>query len=127
MTRVQRVEISARHNRLHVAGRSAAVPSPTRHLRYEREIALPANTSGQACVALDAAVFAHTESPGAGDIRIYADDRQREFEVPFALTESGPATLEAEPATVGNVAIRQGQLEFDLSMPEGDYGDVASI
>lgn len=98
--------------------------SPSRHLLYEREIVLPARASGQACVALDAVVFAHTESAGAGDIRIYGHEAAREFEVPFAMTESGPLTLDAQPATPGNVAVRGGALDFDLSMPEGDYTQV---
>lgn len=103
---------------------SVAAPSPSRHLRYQREIFLPRQASGQACVALDGAVFAHTESTGAGDVRIYGRDGQHEFNVPFALTESGPATLDAQPATVGNVAVRQGALNFDLSMPTGGYSEV---
>ena len=89
---------------------------------------LPGGTSGQACVALDGTVFAHTESTGAGDIRIYGQDAddgaKRDFEVPFAMTESGPSTLDSQPATPGNVAVRNGALEFDLSMPQGDYTEV---
>lgn len=103
---------------------SAAAPSPSRHLRYQREILLPRLAAGQACVTLDGTVFAHTESAGAGDVRIYGRDGQHEFDVPFALTESGPATLEPQQATVGNVAVRQGALTFDLSMPPGDYTEV---
>lgn len=107
---------------------SAAAPSPARHLRYQREILLGGQAGRQACVALDGTVFAHTESTGAGDIRIYGQDGgrdgQREFEVPFALTESGPSPMDAQPATVGNVAVRQGALTFDLSMPAGDYTEV---
>ena len=76
---------------------------------------------------LDGAVFAHAESTGAGDIRIYgreAGDANREVEVPFAMTESGPATLETQSATVGNTVARNGELVFDLAMPPGDYTDV---
>ena len=102
----------------------AAAPGPSRHLRYQREIVLPARTSGQACVALDGAVFAHTASTGAGDIRIYGRDAEHEFEVPFALVESGPATLDAQPATIENIALRNGALAFDLSMPGGNYSEV---
>jgi hypothetical protein len=75
-------------------------------------------------VALDGAVFAHTESTGASDIRIYGNDAEHEFEVPFAMTESGPSTLDSQPATPGNIAIRDGALVFDLSMPQGDYTEV---
>lgn len=103
---------------------SGRAPSPGRHLLYQREIVLPPGASGQACVVLDAAVFAHTQSDGAGDIRIDARDAEHEFEVPFALTESGPATLDNEAAAQENVAVRNGTLVFDLSMPSGDYTDV---
>ena len=107
---------------------SPAAPSRSRHLRYQREIVVPRGTSGQACVALDGAVFAHTESTGSGDIRIYGrdadDSAKRDFEVPFAMTESGPSTLDSQPATPGNLAVRNGAMEFDLSMPQGDYTQV---
>ena len=103
---------------------SAAAPSPSRHLRYQREILLPAQAAGQTCFVLDGEVFAHTESAGAGDVRIYGRDGQQEFNVPFALTESGPAATDAQAATVGNVAVHQGALMFDLAMPAGDYTEV---
>lgn len=85
---------------------------------------LPAHTSGQACVALDGAVFAHTESTGAGDVRIYGRDAEHEFEVPFAMIESGPVTTDTQAATPGNIAVRNGELVFDLAMPAGDYTEV---
>lgn len=103
---------------------TAAAPSPSRHLRYQREIVLPAHSSGQVCAALDGAVFAHTASTGAGDIRIYGREGGREFEVPFALTESGPAATEPQIATLGNVGVRNGELVFDLAMPASDYTEV---
>jgi hypothetical protein len=106
---------------------SSAAPSLSRHLRYQREVVLPVRASGQVCVALDGTVFAHTASAGAGDIRIYGregSDRSNEFEAPFALTESGPVTAETQAATVGNVAVRDGALVFDLAMPSGDYTEV---
>lgn len=103
---------------------SAPPPSPSRHLLYQRQVVLPAQSSGQACVALIATVFAHTASAGAADIRIYGRDADREFEVPFAMTESGPATVETQTATPGNVAVRDGELVFDLAMPAGDYTEV---
>jgi hypothetical protein len=103
---------------------SAATPSPSRHLRYQRQIVLPAHASGQVCLALDGTVFAHTASTGAGDIRIYGRDADREFEVPFAMIESGPPAVEIQSATLGNVAVHGGELVFDLAMPSGDYTEV---
>ncbi len=106
---------------------SVTAPSPSRHLLYQRQVILPAHAAGQACVVLDGVVFAHTASTGAGDIRIYGNegtDAGREFEVPFAMTESGSATVETQVATPGNVAARDGELVFDLAMPGGDYTEV---
>jgi hypothetical protein len=104
---------------------SFAFAAPNRHLRYQREIVLPPDAAGQACVALDAEVFTHTASLGGGDIRIEGRRDQRGFEVPFALTESGPATMDTQLATVGNITVHNGELQFDLSMPAGEYTDVA--
>ena len=75
-------------------------------------------------MALDGTVFAHTASVGASDIRIYGGDADREFEVPFALVESGSATVDTQTATPGNVVVRDGELLFDLAMPNGDYTEV---
>lgn len=105
-------------------GPSLAAQSPSRHLRYERALALPPDSSGQACVVLDASVFTHTQATGAGDVRIFGRNSAREFEVPFALMESAPATLETQTAGVRNVAVRDGRLVFDLTMPGGEYTDV---
>ena len=78
-------------------------------------------------MALEGTVFAHTASTGAGDIRIYgreSGDRNREFEIPFAMTENGPAVVDVQGATVGNATVRDGELVFDLAMPTGNYTDV---
>lgn len=101
-----------------------AVQSPSRHLRYERPLLLPSGASGQACTVLDGTVFAHTDATGAGDIRIFGQNAQREFEVPFALLESAPPTLDTLSATLHNVVVRDGRLDFDLTMPAGEYTDV---
>jgi hypothetical protein len=103
---------------------SASAPSPSRHLRYQREVVFSSLAAGQACVVLDGTVFAHAASTGAGDVRIYGLDANREFEVPFAMTESGAAALETQTATAGNIAVRDGELVFDLAMPGGDYTQV---
>lgn len=105
-------------------GSGPSVPSPSRHLRYERPLSLPAGASGQACILLDGAVFARTDATGAGDIRIFGRNAEREFEVPFAFIESAPPTLEPQSATVRNAAVRDGRLNFELAMPGGEYTDV---
>lgn len=105
-------------------GSGPAAQSPSRHLRYERPLLLPQGASGQACTVLDGTVFAHTDAAGAGDIRIFGQDTEREFEVPFAFLESGPPTLDTQSATLRNVVVRDGRLSFDLAMPGDEFTDV---
>jgi hypothetical protein len=105
-------------------GSGPAVQSPSRYLRYERPLSLPLGAVGQACTVLDATVFAHTAATGAGDIRIFGQNAEREFEVPFAFLESSPPTLDTQSATLRNVVVRDGRLSFDLAMPGGEYTDV---
>lgn len=105
-------------------GSLPAVQSPSRHLRYERPLLLPQAASGQACTVLDGTVFAHTDAAGAGDIRIFGQNTERAFEVPFAFLESGPQTLDTQSATLRNVVVHDDRLSFDLTMPGGEYTDV---
>lgn len=102
-----------------------AAQDPSRHLHYERPLSLPVAASGQACVALDGDVFAHTRAAGAGDIRIFGRNGARESEVPFALVESAPANLESQSATPLRVVAHDGHLNFDLAMPASEYTDVS--
>jgi hypothetical protein len=96
------------------------------HMRYEREISVAAG-AGQACAALDAAVFPHA-APALTDVRIFpvgaAAGGARE--VPYAVTMSEGMAEETEAAKVLNLGTGAGgAIVFDLEMPQRAYTDVA--
>ena len=104
---------------------TAAPTADPQHLRYERAIVLPANSAGQACVALDAGVFAHTASGAANDLRIFAAQQgSAPAEVAFNLSESETQAVDVESATVRNLGLRGGDIAFDLAMPPRPYSEV---
>jgi uncharacterized protein DUF3999 len=98
------------------------------HMRYERTISLAAG-AGQACAALDAAVFPHA-APALTDVRIFpvgaggvAASGARE--VPYAVTMSEGMTEETEAAKILNLGEGAGgTIVFDLEMPQRPYTDV---
>jgi hypothetical protein len=95
------------------------------HLRYERDLALPADASGQACALLDASVFAHAASAGANDVRLFASARgAAATEQPFNLSESEAQPADVETAQVRNLGVRKGDVVFDLVMPQRPYTEV---
>jgi hypothetical protein len=97
-------------------------------MRYERAISVAAG-AGQACAALDAAVFPHA-APALTDVRIFpvgvggvAASGTRE--VPYAVTMSEGMTEETEAAKVLNLGEGAGgTIVFDLEMPQRAYTDV---
>jgi hypothetical protein len=94
------------------------------HMRYERAISVAAG-AGQACAALDAAVFPHA-SPALTDVRIFPAGAGAAREVPYAVTMSEGMTEETEAAKVLNLgASGSGTIVFDLEMPPRAYTDVA--
>ncbi|HKD61868.1 MAG TPA: DUF3999 family protein [Terracidiphilus sp.] len=98
----------------------ATAPSPQfRYFRYERPIQLPANTSGQACVALDAMTFAHA-SQGLADLRIYRDG----VESPYVIRKARPETTGPQTIDLVNPGTRGDKTVFDASMPSGAYSDL---
>ncbi len=103
-------------------------PADPEHLRYERAVHLPSvpGGSGVACVALDAAVFAHAALPGAADLRLYRGDPGSlpQAEVPYLLTESGPEPIDAAAVRPSGIARTRGELHFDLTMPPRAYSEL---
>ena len=94
-------------------------------MRYERAIALPPEAAGAACAVLDAAALAHAASRSGDDLRVFAGrGDSAPVETPFALTESEAAPGEAESATVENLELRGGAIDFDLAMPSRAYTTV---
>jgi len=102
-----------------MASVSAGPISDPRHLRYERAVALPDGSAGQACVMLDATVFAHAATESLNDLRLYA--KNSGVEVPFTLTESETQHPEEESTQVRNVEGRNGDVSFDIVMPSRPY------
>ena len=102
-----------------MASVSAGPISDPQHLRYERAVALPEGASGQACVMLDATVFAHAAAESLSDLRLYA--KNSGVEVPFTLTESETQHPEEESTQVRNVTGRNGDVSFDIVMPPRPY------
>lgn len=100
---------------------AASTPSPQpSDFRYQRQLTVPsAGGADQACAVLDSDVFAHA-APALRDLRLFADGR----EVPYATTVSEPATPEAEPARVLNLATQGNSLVFDLVMPGHPYTEI---
>ncbi|MDE1156462.1 MAG: hypothetical protein PW735_12140 [Acidobacteriaceae bacterium] len=89
-------------------------------LRYERSITLPAQAETTACVRLDAAVFAHADSRGAQDLRLFADGQEQ----PYALTENSSAGQEPVPALLRGRAVQGDHVAFDLGMPSRPYSEL---
>ena len=100
---------------------AASAPSPQpSDFRYQRQlVAPPVAEADQACAVLDSDVFAHA-APALRDLRLFAEGH----EVPYATTVSEPATPEAEPARVLNLATQGSSVVFDLVMPGHPYTEI---
>ncbi len=88
--------------------------------RYTRQVSIPAQLSAaaNACAVLDAAVYAHT-TPTLSDLRLFSPSGD---EIPYAITLSGTASTEADPAKILNpIAKDPRHLTFDLQMPARPY------
>ena len=90
------------------------------YLRFERDIFIPANASGQACASLDASVFTHAASESLNDLRLYTADT----ETPFNFSVSGTQSIEDDPATIHNLTSTNGNIVFDIDMPPRPYSAI---
>jgi hypothetical protein len=101
----------------------ATVPTAdSRYFRYERIVSVPASTEAggtQACVALDASMYANA-AQSLKDVRVYEGAR----EMPYAITVSESLEQESEPARMLNIGMRGGKIVFDLEMPDRPYTDL---
>ncbi len=95
------------------------------HFIYKRPVTVSdAGTSGQACMALDGAVYAHSAET-LKDVRLYGEAAgESPHEIPYAVTQSQPAEQESASAKVLNLGKRGGRIVFDLIMPNRPYTDV---
>jgi hypothetical protein len=113
------------------AGNEPPVAEPGA-MQYERAIRV-AGGAGQACAALDAAIFPHA-APSLTDLRIFPAEAAASgaavHEVPYAITLSEAASEETVTARVLNLGTGanerrgSGQIAFDLEMPQRAYTDV---
>ena len=95
------------------------------HLRYVRSLTLPRGASGVACAVLDASVYAHTASSSADDLRVFrVDGHKKPQEIPFVVSYSEAEPSDAQTATVRNLTLHNGNLIFDLDMPQRAYTQV---
>lgn len=95
------------------------------YLRYERAVSVASGT-GQACAALDPAIFPHAR-PSLADLRLFpAQPDATAHEIPYVITVSESATEEIQPARVLNLGAGPGKrVAFDLAMPARPYSAVA--
>ena len=93
----------------------AASPDP-RYFRYQRPIQ---HSSGQSCLALDPAIFAHA-TPQLADLRLYSDGA----ETPFVVRVASSVQAAQKSIAPLNIGLRGGQTVFDASLPDSPYSDV---
>ena len=101
-------------------------PAAPEHLRFQRQLLLPAAAGGYACAALDAEVLSHTASAAHNDLRIYRGypGSAAQAETPYTLTESGPEPVADAEARVENLTSTGNVVHFDLRMPLRVYSEV---
>ena len=99
-------------------------------MRYERAIRVAGGAgqggAGQACAALDAAIFPHA-APSLTDVRIFpaAAAGAAAHEIPYAITLSEAESEETETARLLNLGVgASGKIVFDLEMPARAYTGV---
>jgi Protein of unknown function (DUF3999) len=97
-----------------------AAPAPEiRYFHFERPVAMPAQASGQTCMVLDPAVFAHA-SAGLADLRLY----RGATETPYVVHSDVPALPADQSISPLNLGKSAGQTVFDAEMPAGTYSDI---
>jgi hypothetical protein len=97
-----------------------AAPAPEiRYFRFERPIAMPAQASGQSCMVVDPAVFAHS-SAGLADLWLY----QGATEIPYVVHSEVPVLPADQSISPINLGRSGGQTVFDAEMPAGTYNDI---
>ncbi len=95
---------------------------------YQRTVQVMAGM-GQACAALDAAIFPHA-APSLSDVRLFpvqdTSAGAAVHEIPYAITLSEAASDETETARVLNLGAGAsgGQIVFDLEIPVRAYTEV---
>jgi hypothetical protein len=82
-----------------------AAPAPEiRYFQFERPIEIPAQASGQTCMVVDPAVFAHA-SAGLADLRLY----QGATETPYVVHSEVPVLSVDQKISPRNLGKSGGQ------------------
>lgn len=97
-----------------------AAPAPEiRYFRYQRPVQLPAGAAGQACLAVNPAIFPHA-APGLADLRLYNGTA----ETPYVVQTSEAITGSPQQIALLNPGRNNGKTVFDAEMPPGSFTDL---
>ena len=102
-----------------LAEKAPEPPNPT-YFRYERSVQMDGPLHENACVLLDAEVFAHADATLA-DLRLYTSQSQ---EIPYAITLSRTASTADTARLLHQTLQSPRHLALDLAMPERPYSSV---
>jgi hypothetical protein len=91
-----------------------------RYFRYERPIEPPPQQTGQTCLVVDPAIFAHAASQLA-DLRLYHDDA----ETPYAIRVATAAAGAEKSIAPLNLGVRGSESVFDAELPDTHYSDLS--
>jgi hypothetical protein len=97
-----------------------AAPAPEiRYFHFERPIEQPVQATGQTCLVVDPAVFAHA-APQLADLRVY----QGATQTPFVVRSDVPVASTNQAIGLLNLGKNGNQTVFDAEMPSGKYSDL---
>jgi hypothetical protein len=91
-----------------------------RYFRYERLIQTAPQQSGQTCLAVAPAIFAHSARQLA-DLRLFHDDT----ETPYVVRVVTPVAGAVKSITPVNLGVRGGETVFDAELPDRHYSDLS--
>lgn len=90
-----------------------------RYFRYQRPVQTAPQQSGQTCLAVDPAIFAHA-APQLADLRLYNDTVETPYVVRVATWVEG-AQKSVPPLNLG---VQGGQTVFDAELSDAHYSDL---
>jgi hypothetical protein len=93
-----------------------------RYFHYQRPVENLPSQAGQACMVVDAGIFAHA-APRLADLRLYRDGN----ETPFVIPMAPPAVAAQGFIELLDKGVRGGKTAFDAEMPDGHYSDVQLV
>jgi hypothetical protein len=91
-----------------------------RYFRYERPIQVAPGQTGQTCLVVDPAIFAHA-APQLADLRLYHDGAETPYVIRVATAAAG-AEKSIAPLNLG---VRGSETVFDAELPDMHYSDLS--